>query len=159
MQLQPSIGTACGALVLIAAAVRKPGFHGISTFLVFFILKMVYCVYDEAILMRTHNIPRCKRKSKIYPYFASWPGAMLSLTSSNYPCLEHVFHVPKVFEPWKFDYIVHKNFLPKHSLKRFCSPKASQSFFSQKYLGPVVQSIVSLTSSLRGQLVKCFMTL
>ena len=26
-------------------------------------------------------------------------------------------------------------------------------------LGPVVQSIVSLTSSLRGQLVKCFTTL
>ena len=28
-----------------------------------------------------------------------------------------------------------------------------------KYQGPVVQSIVSLTSSLRGQLVKCFTTL
>ena len=28
-----------------------------------------------------------------------------------------------------------------------------------KILGPVVQSIVSLTSSLRGQLVKCFTTL
>ena len=28
-----------------------------------------------------------------------------------------------------------------------------------KNQGPVVQSIVSLTSSLRGQLVKCFMTL
>ena len=28
-----------------------------------------------------------------------------------------------------------------------------------KYLDPVVQSMVSLTSSLRGQLVKCFMTL
>ena len=27
------------------------------------------------------------------------------------------------------------------------------------YLGPVVQSIASLTSSLRGQLVKCFTTL
>ena len=27
------------------------------------------------------------------------------------------------------------------------------------YLGPVVQSIVRLTSSLRGQLVKCFTTL
>ena len=27
------------------------------------------------------------------------------------------------------------------------------------HLGPVVQSIVSLTSSLRGQLVKCFTTL
>ena len=26
----------------------------------------------------------------------------------------------------------------------------------KKYLGPVVHSIVSLTSSLRGQLVKCF---
>ena len=30
---------------------------------------------------------------------------------------------------------------------------------STKALGPVVRSIVSLTSSLRGQLVKCFMTL
>ena len=29
----------------------------------------------------------------------------------------------------------------------------------EKGLGPVVQSIVSLTSSLRGQLVKCFKTL
>ena len=28
-----------------------------------------------------------------------------------------------------------------------------------KFQGPVVQSIVSLTSSLRGQLVKCFTTL
>ena len=31
--------------------------------------------------------------------------------------------------------------------------------FFHKNLGPVVQSIVSLTSSLRGQLVKCFTTL
>ena len=28
-----------------------------------------------------------------------------------------------------------------------------------RHLGPVVQSIVSLTSSLRGQVVKCFTTL
>ena len=28
-----------------------------------------------------------------------------------------------------------------------------------KYQGPVVQNIVSLTSSLKGQLVKCFTTL
>ena len=28
-----------------------------------------------------------------------------------------------------------------------------------KHLGPVYQSVVSLTSSLRGQLVKCFTTL
>ena len=31
--------------------------------------------------------------------------------------------------------------------------------FCDDYLGPVVQSIISLTSSLRGQLVKCFTTL
>ena len=31
--------------------------------------------------------------------------------------------------------------------------------FGLSFLGPVVQSIVSLTSSLRGQLVKCFATL
>ena len=30
---------------------------------------------------------------------------------------------------------------------------------SSVYQGPVVQSIISLTSSLRGQLVKCFTTL
>ena len=36
-----------------------------------------------------------------------------------------------------------------------------QNFNTNLYvvLGPVVQSIVSLTSSLRGQLVKCFTTL
>ena len=27
----------------------------------------------------------------------------LTLISSNYPCLEHIFIVPKVFEPLKFD--------------------------------------------------------
>ena len=32
-------------------------------------------------------------------------------------------------------------------------------FFKSVDLGPVVQSIVSLMSSLRGQLVKCFTTL
>ena len=31
--------------------------------------------------------------------------------------------------------------------------------FTKKHLGPVVQSMVSLTSSLSGQLVKCFTTL
>ena len=34
----------------------------------------------------------------------------------------------------------------------------AQTYLS-KYLGPVVQSIVSLTNSLRGQLVKCYTTL
>ena len=39
------------------------------------------------------------------------------------------------------------------------SPDCSVSTMAYKHLGPVVQSIVSLTSSLRGQLVKCFTTL
>ena len=47
----------------------------------FFILKMVYYVYSleshEAILMRTHKIPSCERKSKRFPYYASWPGAVI----------------------------------------------------------------------------------
>ena len=41
----------------------------------------------------------------------------------------------------------------------FTPPAYDLSFICNKVLGPVVQSIVSLTSSLRGQLVKCFMTL
>ena len=36
---------------------------------------------------------------------------------------------------------------------------ASSRFNRASVQGPVVQSIVSLTSSLRGQLVKCFTTL
>ena len=31
----------------------------------------------------------------------------LILMSSNFPCLEHIFMVPKVFEPLKFDCIFH----------------------------------------------------
>ena len=63
----------------------------------------------------------------------------------------------KVFE--KFHKFVHlsENFhrfpmkYPHPAYERL--PKVS------KHQGPVVQSIVSLMSSLRGQLVKCFMTL
>ena len=55
--------------------------------------------------MRAHNIPSCYRKSKkilIKP--PDW--ALLStLIGSNYPCLELIFMVPKVFEPLKFDCI------------------------------------------------------
>ena len=35
----------------------------------------------------------------------------------------------------------------------------AQGTLDADFLGPVVQSIVSLTSSLRGQLIKCFKTL
>ena len=40
-----------------------------------------------------------------------------------------------------------------------CHRNTVQWHFRSTNLGPVVQSIVSLTSSLRGQLVNCFMTL
>ena len=52
--------------------------------------------------MRTYNIPSWYRKSKRYPHYASCTGAILTLISSNYHCLEHLFMVPKVFEPFKF---------------------------------------------------------
>ena len=35
------------------------------------------------------------------PDMALW----LTLISSNYPCLEYIFMVPKVFEPLKFYFI------------------------------------------------------
>ena len=41
------------------------------------------------------------KKIEKYPYYASWPGAIINLTGSNCPCLEHIFMVPKVFEPLK----------------------------------------------------------
>ena len=62
---------------------------------------------------------------------------------------------------------VKKN-LKKTNLGLICSPsiknlvlsvKDSQAVNAKESMGPVVQSIVSLTSSLRGQLVKCFMIL
>ena len=55
--------------------------------------------------MRTHNIPLCYRKSK--RSFIKPPDlAQLStLIGSNYPCLELIYMVPKVFEPLKFDCI------------------------------------------------------
>ena len=63
-------------------------------------------VLTEAILMSTHNVPlfyRRLKKSLIHLLCASWPGAMINHSNSNYPCLEQMFMVPKVFEILKFD--------------------------------------------------------
>ena len=53
--------------------------------------------------MRTNNIPSCKRKSS--KYLIKPPDLPLksTLIGSNYPCLELIFMVQKVFEPLKFD--------------------------------------------------------
>ena len=45
------------------------------------------------------------KKIENIPFYAFSPGAMINFISSNYPCLEHILMVPKVFEPLKFYYI------------------------------------------------------
>ena len=64
--------------------------------------------------MRKHNIPLCYRKSKkIKDILIMPPGQelLLTLIGSNYPCLELIFMVSKVFEPLKFDCIPIIDFL------------------------------------------------
>ena len=49
--------------------------------------------------MRTHNIPSYKRKLQKNIHIMPPDLALcFTLTSSNYPCLEYIFMVPKVFE-------------------------------------------------------------
>ena len=52
-----------------------------------------------------------KKIEKIF--LLSFCSDWLTLTSSNYPCFEHIFIVPKVFEPLTFDcrYKKHANLL------------------------------------------------
>ena len=57
--------------------------------------------------MRTHNIPSCYRNSKEILIMPPDLVLLLTLVGSNYPCLELIFMVPKVFEPLKFDCIMH----------------------------------------------------
>ena len=54
--------------------------------------------------MRTHNIPPCYRKIKEILIMPSDLALLSTLNGSNYPCLELIFMVAKVFEPLKFDY-------------------------------------------------------
>ena len=60
---------------------------------------------------------------------------------------------PSVFEPLKFYCIYRESYSTSPGFGAGSSTGIGVS------LGPVVQSIVSLTSLLRGQLVKCFTTL
>ena len=55
--------------------------------------------------MKTHNIPSCCRKSKRSLNMLPDLALLSTLICSNYPCLELIFLVPKVFEPLKFDCI------------------------------------------------------
>ena len=53
--------------------------------------------------MRAQNIHVSETKRDI-PIMPSVLALRLLLTSSNYPCLEHLFMVSKVFKPLKLDY-------------------------------------------------------
>ena len=55
--------------------------------------------------MRTHNIPSYYRKSKRSLFIPPDLALLSTLIGSNYPCLELIFMVSKVFEPLKFDCI------------------------------------------------------
>ena len=58
--------------------------------------------------MRTHNIHlHVKENQKDIPI----KPPDLTLTDSNYPCLELIFMVPKVFKPLKFDCTYKTEFL------------------------------------------------
>ena len=45
--------------------------------------------------MRTHNIPSRKRKSKRYPYYSSWPGAMINIHQLELPLSRTNIHGSK----------------------------------------------------------------
>ena len=52
--------------------------------------------------MRTHNIPSCYRQSKIYSYYASWPGDMINTTlclcfTAQKECCAQSVMVPFIF--------------------------------------------------------------
>ena len=53
--------------------------------------------------MRTHNIPYVKENQKDISIKPLDLALSSTLTGSNYPCLELIFMVPKLFEPLKFD--------------------------------------------------------
>ena len=52
--------------------------------------------------MRTQDIPHVIENRKDIPIMPPDLALRLTHISSNYHCLEHIFMVPKVFEPLKF---------------------------------------------------------
>ena len=59
--------------------------------------------------MRTHNT-HSYENGKDIPIIPFDLALLSTLTGSNYPCLELIFLVPKVFEPLKFDCIYPSDF-------------------------------------------------
>ena len=88
-------------------------------FFFFYIENGILCVFiriasNEAILMRKNRLYLGDSNENAQHTFMLWkieeilimpPDLVLSSTliGSNYPCLELIFMVPKLFEPLKFD--------------------------------------------------------
>ena len=75
---------------------------------------MVYCVYSlesprggDADENTQHTFMLKKIKTISILSLLTW-RCNRTLIGSNYPCLEQIFMVPKVFEPMKFDCIIEK---------------------------------------------------
>ena len=68
-------------------------------FFFFYIENSIFCVLIRMALMTYLHVKENRK------HISTLPPALalgLTLTSSNCPCLEHTFIVPKVFEPLKF---------------------------------------------------------
>ena len=76
---------------------KKPiaAYLGLFSVIFFFIVKWYIFVLDEAILMRTHNIPSYYRKSKRYLYFAFCSGATINTHLLELPLSRRYFLSPK----------------------------------------------------------------
>ena len=75
---------------------------------------IVCCAYSLELphqgILRVHSkYNHCVENQKAFPKLslcASWTGAVITLSGSNYPCLERISMVPKMFEPLGFDCIL-----------------------------------------------------
>ena len=106
-----------------------------------FKLKMVYCVFSlesprwgDSNENTQHTF--MLKKWKITPILPPDLELWLTLIRSNYPCLEHNFIVPKVFEPLKF-YCNFQTGTPDLSHTIICTPPQdsySTICFSLKFI-------------------------
>ena len=61
--------------------------------------------------MGTHIYFHVKENREDIPIMSPELALCLILISSNYPCLEHIFMAPKMFEPFKFYCIFSKCYI------------------------------------------------
>ena len=70
--------------------------------------------------MRIHKYLRVKENRKYIPIMPPDLALLLTLISSNYPCLEHIVIVSSVFEPLKFYFVYTESGLTCFCLWSIC---------------------------------------